>query len=169
MAVNAPVLVALTADGALTAQRIVSVLPGAKVHGYRARVNDADVFFDDLAGHLRALFADGTAIIALCSSGIVVRALAPIIADKHAEPPVIVVADNGRAVVPLLGAHHGGNVLAEQVAVALGVQSAITTASDQRFTIALDTPPAGYVLAQMQRYKPFMARLLAGVSFGQRP
>jgi len=134
------------------------------VHGYRPRIADADVFFDDVAAHLRALFQAGHPLVALCSTGIVIRALAPVLGDKQLEHAVVVVADTGSAVIPLLGAHHGGNALAGRIADALGVSSALTTASDQRYAVALDMPPAGYVLADPARYKAFAARLLAGES-----
>lgn len=157
----APAIVVLTASGAVIARRIAQQLPGAQVHGYRARVVDADQFFDEVGLHLRSLFQKGQPLVAVCSTGIVVRSLAAVLDDKRQEPAVVVVSDSGSAVIPLLGAHHGGNVLAERIAAELGVASALTTASDQRFAMALDQPPDGYVLATPDRYKSFVARLLA--------
>ena len=77
-------------------------------------------------------------LIALCSSGIVIRTLAPLLQDKRTEPPVVIVAEDGSVVVPLLGGHRGANRLAEQIAGILGCSSAITTAGDVRFGLALD-------------------------------
>jgi cobalt-precorrin 5A hydrolase/precorrin-3B C17-methyltransferase len=111
---------------------------------------------------LKALFSDGRPIIALCASGIVVRALGPLLDDKREEPPVLVLAEDGSSVIPLLGGHHGANKLARQIAEITGGHAAITTASDLRFGAALDDPPPGWVLANPRDMKPFAVRLLAG-------
>jgi cobalt-precorrin 5A hydrolase / precorrin-3B C17-methyltransferase len=116
----------------------------------------------DTAETLRALFTAGRPIVALCASGILVRILAPLLADKHTEPPVIAVAEDGSVAVPLLGGHHGANALARRIAELTGAVAAITTASDLRLGVALDEPPPGYVLANPEHAKPFTARLLAG-------
>jgi cobalt-precorrin 5A hydrolase / precorrin-3B C17-methyltransferase len=116
----------------------------------------------DTAETLRALFTAGRPIVALCASGILIRILAPLLADKHAEPPVIAVAEDGSAAVPLLGGHHGANTLARRIAEITGGVAAVTTASDLRLGVALDDPPPGYVLANPEHAKPFAARLLAG-------
>ncbi len=88
--------------------------------------------------------------------------MAPVLGDKTSEPPVIAVAEDGSAVVPLLGGHHGANALARLIADALGVPAAITTAGDNRFGIALDMPPPGWTLANPSDAKGIMARLLEG-------
>jgi cobalt-precorrin 5A hydrolase/precorrin-3B C17-methyltransferase len=116
----------------------------------------------DTAETLRALFRAGRPIVALCASGILIRILAPLLADKHTEPPVIAVAEDGSVAVPLLGGHHGANALARRIADLTGAVAAITTASDLRLRLTLDEPPPGYVLANPEHAKPFTARLLAG-------
>jgi cobalt-precorrin 5A hydrolase/precorrin-3B C17-methyltransferase len=116
----------------------------------------------DTADTLRELFRAGRPIVALCASGILIRILAPLLADKHTEPPVIAVAEDGSVAVPLLGGHHGANALARRIAELTGAVAAITTASDLRLGVALDEPPPGYLLANPEHAKPFTARLLAG-------
>jgi cobalt-precorrin 5A hydrolase/precorrin-3B C17-methyltransferase len=116
----------------------------------------------DTAETLRALFTAGRPIVALCASGILVRILSSLLADKRTEPPVIAVAEDGSVAVPLLGGHHGANALARRIAELTGAVAAITTASDLRLRLALDEPPPGYVLANPEHAKPFTARLLAG-------
>ncbi|MSP47713.1 MAG: precorrin-3B C(17)-methyltransferase [Alphaproteobacteria bacterium] len=133
-----------------------------RLHGRAGRVAAPDVAFADAAGHLRRLFADGTPIVAVCSAGIVVRALGPVLADKRAEPPVVVVAEDGSAVVPLLGGHRGANDLARTIAVRLGIAPAMTTASDVSLGFALDDPPDGWRLANPEMAKSVAAALLAG-------
>ena len=71
-------------------------------------------------------------------------------------------AEDGSAIVPLLGGHHGANALARQIADALEVTPAITTAGDIRFGVALDAPPEGWTLANPEHAKEVMAALLSG-------
>lgn len=159
---SAPVFVALTAQGLALARRLQPCFPGTEVHGRRGRAEGADLLFDDTAAALRALFAEGRPIVGLCAAGILIRALAPSLADKRAEPPVIALAEDGGAVAPLLGGHHGANDLARRIADALGIEAAVTTAGDRRFGIALDAPPAGWALANPEDSKAFVAALLDG-------
>ena len=129
---------------------------------HRHRGAGADVGFDETARHVRALFEAGRPIVGVCSAGILVRAVAPALDDKHAEPPVVAVSEDGAFVAPILGAHRGGVELAERIAAAVGATAAITTAGDRRFHIALDRPPEGWALANPEHYKPFVAALLQG-------
>ena len=155
-------IVCLGPAGLETARTLVRALPGARLHGLAGRVESAEVAFDDTARHLAALFAAGTPIVGICAAGILIRALAPLLADKRAEPPVVAVAADGGTAVPLLGGHHGANALARAAAEALGAEAAITTAGDVALGLALDEPPPGWRLANPEAAKPVMAALLAG-------
>lgn len=159
---DAVAIVVLTERGLDTAGRIRSCLPGARIHGYAPRVSDPDVRFEEVGAEIRRLFAEGVDIVGVCASAILIRTLAPVLADKHEEPAVVAVAEDGSAVVPLLGGHRGANDLGRRLGEALGVRAAITTAGDTRWQVALDDPPSGWVLANPQHYKAFTARLLAG-------
>src|SRR5262245_12640237 len=160
------VLIALSIGGAALAKRLQAALPEARLHGLRHRVADADVLFDDTGAHLRALFAAGEPIVGVCAAGILIRCLAPVLNDKRTEPPVIAVAEDGSAVVPLLGGHHGANELARKIAGALGIQPAVTTAGDVVHGVALDNPPDGWRVGNPQAAKSVMAALLAGDRVG---
>lgn len=149
----APVFVALTAGGADLARRL------AGAHG---RVDVFRQDFDDATGHMAEVFLSGRPLVAVASAGIVVRALAPWLSDKRGEAPVVAVAEDGSAVVPLLGGHRGANALAARLAGALGVAPSITTAGEARLGVALDAPPAGWRLDNPEDAKPAMAALLAG-------
>jgi cobalt-precorrin 5A hydrolase/precorrin-3B C17-methyltransferase len=155
-------LLALSAHGAVLARRLQAVLPGSEVHGLATRVADADRSFSETAVHLQALFQAGRPIIGLCAAGILIRALAPLLADKRAEPPVLAIAEDGSAVVPLLGGHHGANRLARTLAPLLGGIAAVTTAGDVALGVALDEPPPGWRLANPAAAKAVTAALLAG-------
>ena len=161
-----PAVIVLGPGGLDVAHRIASAVPGVEIHGLARRVAAAQVHFDDTGDHVRALFAAGTPIIGICAAGILIRLLAENLTDKTEEPPVIAIAEDGSAVVPLLGGHHGANDLARQIGAALGVATAVTTAGDVRFGVALDSPPAGWTLANPDDVKPFAADLLAGATVG---
>ncbi|MDS4010384.1 MAG: precorrin-3B C(17)-methyltransferase [Defluviicoccus sp.] len=155
-------LVCLSAAAQALAMRLKPHLPGASVHGLSGRTSDADVSFRDTTAHLQALFRDGVPIAGVCAAGILIRALAPLLDDKHAEPPVVAVAEDGSVVVPLLGGHHGANRLARAIAAATAGVPAITTAGDVRFGVALDDPPPGWRVPDAAAVKPVTAALLAG-------
>jgi cobalt-precorrin 5A hydrolase/precorrin-3B C17-methyltransferase len=158
---NAAVIV-LGPGGAELGRRVRDLLSGARLHGPRAQAGNWDESYDRVVPHIAALFAAGTPIIGLCASGILIRAVAPLLDDKRAEPPVVALAEDGSAAVPLLGGHHGGNALARALAEALGCHAAITTAGDLRLGIALDEPPTGWHIANPERIRPIAAALLAG-------
>ncbi len=77
------------------------------------------------------LFRTRKRIIALMSMGIVVRKIAPLLADKWTDPAVVVISPDFRYAIPLLGGHHGANALARELA-GLGLVPVITTATESR-------------------------------------
>ncbi|TBU92077.1 precorrin-3B C(17)-methyltransferase [Phytopseudomonas dryadis] len=160
---SSPALVILGPSALATARRIQALYPQAVIHSLRGRA-EGDRPYDDFADTLRELYRAGTPIIALCAAGIVIRSLAPLLASKGAEPPVLAVAEDGSAVVPLLGGLGGVNRLAREIAAHLGVTAAITTSGELRFGTCLLEPPAGYALADIEQGKRFVADLLGGES-----
>ncbi|HTV87502.1 MAG TPA: precorrin-3B C(17)-methyltransferase [Stellaceae bacterium] len=159
-------VVVLGPGGAALGRRVRDLLPGARLYGPRAQPGDWNDGYDRVVPFLAGLFAAGRPIVGLCASGILIRAVAPLVADKVHEPPVVVLAEDGSVVVPLLGGHRGANAIARAIAVALGGTAAITTASDRRLGFALDEPPPGWRLADPQQVKPVAAALLAGEPVG---
>ncbi|WP_298258830.1 precorrin-3B C(17)-methyltransferase [uncultured Litoreibacter sp.] len=156
-----PVVLCLNRAGEATAHRIAKLLE-APVHGREGRVDQADVFFANALDHTRLLFQAGTPVVGVCASGILIRAVAPVLADKTAEPPVLSVSDDGAVVVPLLGGHRGANRMAALIAKALDATAAVTTAGDVALGVALDEPPLGYRLTNGENAKDVMAKLLSG-------
>ena len=156
-----PVVLALSRSGEDVAHRVAALMD-AQVHGREGRVTHADAFFPNALGHVRDLFTAGVPIIGVCASGILIRAVAPMLSDKRLEPPVVSVSDDGSVVVPLLGGHRGANRLASQIAQGLGAVAAVTTAGDVAIGAALDEPPAGYRLANPEDAKSVMAMILDG-------
>ncbi|MEG4857813.1 precorrin-3B C(17)-methyltransferase [Microcoleus sp. K1-B6] len=157
-----PAIVILGQNSQPIAKKISAHFPGSQIYGLIDRTSNTDINFSNFGETLRELFATETPIIGICAAGIIIRTLAPLLSDKRAEPPVLAVAEDGSAVVPLLGGLHGVNDLAREIAAALGVQPAITTTGDIRFRTALLSPPQGYYLANPEDAKTFISNLLAG-------
>ncbi len=114
------------ADALETAKIQYDVFAPKQFCSYRISPFDVD---------LRSLFADlfyrFDAIIAVMAVGIVVRSIAPNIADKRTDPAVIVIDDLGKYTISLLSGHSGGaNRLTKIVAQAIGAIPVITTATE---------------------------------------
>ncbi|EKT4483051.1 precorrin-3B C(17)-methyltransferase [Pseudomonas putida] len=159
---KAPAIIILGPGSLATAQRIQQCYPQATIHGLEGRVEGADQSYRSFGETLRGLYQQDTPIIALCAAGIVIRSLASLLSEKGTEPPVLAVAEDGSAVVPLLGGLGGVNVMAREIAEALGVAAAITTSGELRFGTCLLNPPQGYALADIEQGKRFVSDLLAG-------
>ncbi|MCJ8205932.1 precorrin-3B C(17)-methyltransferase [Pseudomonas sp. RGM2987] len=164
MTANAPAIVILGPGSLATARRIQQRYPEALIHGLAGRVVDADRHYQEFGATLRELYQQDTPIIVLCAAGIVIRTLAPLLLEKGVEPPVLAVAEDGSAVVPLLGGLGGVNVMARDIAQTLQVAPAITTSGELRFGTCLLNPPSGYSLGDLEQGKRFVSDLLTGES-----
>ncbi|MCF5711407.1 MULTISPECIES: precorrin-3B C(17)-methyltransferase [Pseudomonas syringae group] len=162
MTLETPAIVILGNGSLATAKRIQQLYPGALIHGLAERVQGADNVYDEFGTTVRQLYQQNTPIIALCAAGIVIRTLVPLLLEKGAEPPVLAVAEDGSAVVPLLGGLGGVNVMARSIASALGIAPAITTSGELRFGTCLLNPPSGYALGDLELGKRFVSDLLSG-------
>lgn len=103
--------------------------------------------------------------IFIAATGIVVRCIAPLLRGKTQDPAVVVLDQNGRFAVSLVGGHiAGANALARLVAVITGGEAVITTATDTAGLPALDimAKDLGLVPDSRQTLKIIAARLLAG-------
>jgi cobalt-precorrin 5A hydrolase/precorrin-3B C17-methyltransferase len=137
-------------------------LPEAVVYGLINRTHSADFTYTNFGETVREFFQTGTPIIGICAAGILIRTLAPLLTNKWQEPPVLAIAEDGSAVVPLLGGLQGVNDLARQIASVWQISPAITTTGDIRFKTTLLSPPLGYQLVNPDDAKKFLADLLAG-------
>lgn len=157
-----PPLIAVLSETGLETARKVQQIAGGETVAPEGRAGDADRHVNRIGEVIAEAFTAGRPVIGVMAAGSLIRILAPHLADKRQEPPVIAIAEDGSSVVPLLGGHQGANDLARKIADVLQSRAAITTAGDLRFGIALDAPPEGWVLANPQNAKPVMAALLAG-------
>ena len=165
---TSPVIVSISREGAKLARELARQLD-ASWHVLAGKHDDNDpqkpeAQFTNTIDHIRMLFYGGKPIIGICSAGILMRALNGLLADKWREPPVLAIADDGSFIIPLLGGHRGGNILARQCAGITGGQAAITTSGEVRLGVALDNPPLPFVLAYPDEAKAVMAALNDGAS-----
>ncbi|XGV96831.1 MAG: precorrin-3B C(17)-methyltransferase [Leptolyngbya sp. BL-A-14] len=161
---KAPVVIILSESSAAIARQIQTALPSTPIYGLAERTQSADVSYMKFGDTVRERFSNGTPIIGICAAGILIRSLAPLLADKRAEPPVIAVAEDGRAVVPLLGGLTGANELATTIADALKTRAAITATGQLRFNVVLEAPPPSYRLVNPEHAKAFTSDLIAGAT-----
>lgn len=92
-----------------------------------------------LAACVADLWREAGALVFVSSLGVAVRAVAPHLADKEADPAVLAVTEDGRVVLPVTGAHlGGGRDLADRLGARLGVPPLLTTSSDRAGLTAPD-------------------------------
>ena len=156
-----PVILCLSQGGLRLAKTMARAVDG-DVHGLASRCPDAPFQFADTIAHIAGLFVAGRPVIGLCAAAILIRAVAPHLGQKQHDAPVLAIADDGSSIVPLLGLHHGALGLGARLVAASGGHLAVTTASNLGDGVSLDTPPAGFRLANEQNAAAAMAGLLAG-------
>lgn len=117
----------------------------------------------------RQRFEEGRAMIFIGAAGIAVRAVAPWVKDKLSDPPVVVVDEKARFVIPILSGHvGGGNRLALRIGEWLGSTPVITTATDVNGLFAVDVYAAeqGLVITDRREAKSISAAVLEGERIG---
>lgn len=125
-------ILAATANGRRYAAHLAGALDGSRVHDG-----------EPLRAAVAAAWDEADALVLCMATGAAVRLVAPLLADKRTDPPVVTVDDAGRFAVALAGGHAGANDLAQRVADALGAAPVVTTASDALALPALDRPASG--------------------------
>jgi cobalt-precorrin 5A hydrolase len=129
-------IVALTKWGLSTSMKLANALEKTQikheVFAPRQLCSNRISPFDGTLHELFAkLFHDFDAIIAVMAIGIVVRSIAPSIANKKTDPAVVVVDDLGKYAVSLLSGHtRGANKLTKIIAKETGSIPIITTATE---------------------------------------
>ena len=133
---NGIAIIAITRRGAETAVKIRNALRKAELpviayappkYGQEGAVSldkKLDVF-------IKEIYPTVDAIVAVMATGIIIRAVAPLLQGKLVDPAVVGVDASGKFVVSLLSGHSGGaNELTRIVAEGIGATPVITTASD---------------------------------------
>lgn len=89
-------------------------------------------------------FSRARRIVAVMSTGIAVRGIAPLLSDKWSDPAVVVVSPDLAYAIPISGGHHGANELATSLS-AIGPVPVITTATERAGKAAVE------VIAESER------------------
>lgn len=111
----------LTDQGVQIADKIRLLLPQCE-HLHRP---------EEFVQTARQAFASGSDCVFICATGIVIRALAPMLKDKYQDPAVVALDQQGKFVIPLLAGHQGGaGELGFRIANILGAQLVATSISD---------------------------------------
>ncbi len=100
---------------------------------------ELELLTQTVGAYARRAFENGEAMVFIGAAGIAVRAIAPNIRSKDCDPPVLVIDEKGRYVVPILSGHLGGaDRLAVRIAAILSAEPVITTATDTENKFAVD-------------------------------
>ncbi len=114
-------------------------------------------------------FASCPLLVFIGACGIAVRAVAPFVRAKQADPAVICLDEKGTYAIPLLSGHIGGaNRLALIIGEKIGAQPVITTATDLHGLPAVDQWAAkrNLHIGDWQAAKKISAHLLEGKTVG---
>ena len=125
--------------------------------------------YKSLAAWTAEHFPCDDALVYVGATGIAVRAIAPHVRDKFSDPAVVSVDEAGAFAVPLLSGHVGGaNELARAIALELGGQAVVSTATDVNGLFAVDEWAARNNLAILERHvaKQISSALLEGRQIG---
>lgn len=166
-------VISYSAQGGETAELLKSMTQKMGVrceaylyHKYRRK---GLIPFRDIGPLVEEAFLHGYSLIFVCAAGIAVRKIAPFLRSKQTDPPVIVVDEMGKYVIPILSGHIGGaNTLAEICASFLGAKAVITTATDIRGVFSPDifAVQNGLYIENINEAKEIAAALLDGHEVG---
>ncbi len=127
---------AFSQTGYELAKKIADTLGGT---AYRSGQPDKGGNVLNLSQWTETHFASCDGLVYVGAMGIAVRAVAPFVKDKTADPAVVVIDEKALHVIPILSGHLGGaNDLARRIAEVTGSDCVITTATDVNDIFAVD-------------------------------
>lgn len=109
------------------------------------------------------VFSQADVLIFVGACGIAVRAIAPWVKDKKADPAVLVADERGQFVISLLSGHIGSaNRLTRELAGKLGAAPVVTTATDVngRFSVDEWASSQGLAISDLRLAKAVSAAIL---------
>lgn len=135
-------IIAVTARGAALAHEISQVRQEKCKIFIKAGTFSVDENmeeFTSLRECIQQIFPRYEALIFIAATGIAVRMIAPYIVHKTMDPAVLVIDELGKHVISLLSGHIGGaNRLTKEIAMSIGAEPVITTATDINGKLAAD-------------------------------
>lgn len=149
-------LIAFTDRGKALADTLAAALDGDSV-----RCGEPLGLREWVAAH----FQTGNCLIFVGAAGIAVRAVAPYVRSKTADPAVVVVDEAGGFAIPILSGHLGGaNDLARTIGSICGAVPVLTTATDVNGVFAVDewAKRQNCVIPNAEKIKEVSSLLLSG-------
>jgi cobalt-precorrin 5A hydrolase len=137
-------IIALTKKGVETAIKISAALKKLEIkstiHSPEQCIQCEAMPLDMRLGEfVKDIFGKVDGIIGVMATGIMVRAIAPCLKSKLADPAVVCVDVSGKFAISLLSGHYGGaNELTRSVAREIGAVPVVTTASDVLGKMSVD-------------------------------
>ncbi|MGB9854214.1 MAG: cobalt-precorrin 5A hydrolase [Candidatus Bathyarchaeales archaeon] len=129
-------IVYVSGKAAETARKIKDALTKAEIKSTvftPGKCAEADAFAikGEFRDFIRKIFGKFDAIVAVMASGIIIRAVAPLLKSKISDPAIVCVDVAGRFAVSLVSGHYGGaNHLARLIADGINATAVVTTASE---------------------------------------
>lgn len=166
-------IISFTENGILLSEKIAQILSEAecvlytKCGAYGKERQTVRFVTRSIGEWAKEQFEERNALLFIGACGIAVRAIAPHIADKLKDSPVLVMDENGQYVIPLLSGHVGGaNELAVFLAEKIGAEPVITTATDinNKFAIDLFAKKNGLTIVNKDGIAKVSSKVLAGKS-----
>lgn len=114
-------------------------------------------------------FREAESIVFVGATGIAIRAIASHLKNKAKDPAIVCVDELGRYSISLLSGHIGGaNILTEQIALAIGAEPIITTATDinKKFSVDSFATLRNMAIGSMALAKDVSAAVLDGKFVG---
>lgn len=165
-------ILSVTEKGRILSRKIGALFRGehtVKRYCFHKYSDEHSERFSDIYAVTKKLFGENGALIFVCSCGIAVRAIAPLVRAKNVDPAVLVIDDCGKYAIPVLSGHLGGaNRLAEIAAERLGAIPVITTATDGSgaFSPDLFASANQLLLSDLKAAKEIAAAVLNGEKIG---
>ena len=164
-------IVAFSSRGCSTALRIAEGLGleyrvFSKTTGNTA---DTETIITSISDWTSAAFKKSEGIVFVGATGIAVRAIAPHLKNKMEDPAIVCVDELGRYSISLLSGHIGGaNILAERIALTIGAEPIITTATDinKKFSVDSFATSCDMHIGSMALAKDVSAAVLEGKFVG---
>ncbi len=125
-------LITLSDAGARIVNRLAESLPDADIFLHENVSGDFNgKRFQSITELTAGMFDRYKGLIYVAPCGVIVRAVSPLVKDKHTDPAVVVVDAGGRYAISLLAGHEGGaNDLAIDVGNIIGAEPVITTTTE---------------------------------------
>jgi cobalt-precorrin 5A hydrolase len=125
-------IITLCHEGLIIAEKIAAGLPHCHLFVHRdVPCGNHVTRFDRVIALTAEIFTGYNGLIYIMPSGVIVRAVAPMIEHKLKDPAVVAVDVGGRWAVSLLSGHEGGaNILSYRVANLINAEPVISTTTE---------------------------------------